>query len=126
MFNSCLPHAKDQRLPIYLLHFINTLKEALKRPEQSVHLAIEQLVANIFSHFHYDFDDNLMKNLDVLVSQCCENFCLSGAQNRAASSVISALYGHCERIRVKIAQKLYCKFIFYNVNGFFFSYSDKF
>lgn len=83
--------AREHRLGVYAMHFLHALREALKRPEQAVQLAIENASADIIRFFKSDYTDQHMPYINRLMLQCLENLTLTGAANRASSTILAAL-----------------------------------
>uniref|UniRef100_A0A1I7S7J4 Uncharacterized protein n=1 Tax=Bursaphelenchus xylophilus TaxID=6326 RepID=A0A1I7S7J4_BURXY len=106
MLESTLRYAKEARLPVYAMHLLNSLKEAVKRPEQAVQSVVEQLFAPIFEYFKNDLNDSHYNYVDALAMQCLENLQLSGVSNRAASAVLAGIFENFPRIRAKIVYSL--------------------
>ncbi|KAI6240835.1 hypothetical protein M3Y99_00390700 [Aphelenchoides fujianensis] len=79
---------------VYAMHFMHALREALRRPEQIVHSAIELWAEKIIAFFRHDFDKTHLNYANNLVHQCVENLSLSGQVNRASSAVLAAVARH--------------------------------
>jgi hypothetical protein len=73
------------------MHFLHAMREAIRRPEATVQTSIEHLSTQIIVFFKADYTEGHMPYVNRLMNQCLENLSLSGASNRAASTVLAAL-----------------------------------
>lgn len=60
------------------MHFLHALRESLKRPEQAVQSAIENVAGDLIRFFRSDFVDGHEPYANRLMIQCLENLALSG------------------------------------------------
>ncbi|KAI6176991.1 Huntingtin [Aphelenchoides bicaudatus] len=87
-----LKHGREHRMQVYAMHFLHVLREAIKRPEQAVHSAIETFASDLIRFFRSDYVDAHEPYANRLMIQCLENLALSGMySNRAAASVLASL-----------------------------------
>lgn len=85
---------------------------AIQRPEESVQVAIEKNFATVLNTLGPCLDQSQsgIEKADELFSYAVTNLDLSGAPNRAACAVISALAHHAPTILQKSFYKLSSKF----------------
>lgn len=103
-----LKQAREHRLSVYAMHILHSLREALKRPEQTVQSAIENYSTDIIRFFKSDYTEDHLPYLNRLMVQCLENLSLTGAYNRASSvSVTRCFKSVYSRVPIYTAQKIY-------------------
>ncbi|KAI6201528.1 Huntingtin [Aphelenchoides besseyi] len=89
MLLPALEKCREQRLGVYAMHFMHSLREALCRPEQIVHSSIEMWSGKIISFFQYDYDKSHISYATSLLNQCIENLSLTGMASRASTVVLA-------------------------------------
>ncbi|KAL3080792.1 hypothetical protein niasHS_014897 [Heterodera schachtii] len=84
--------AKAQRTNTFLTHLLNAIGICLQRPEESVHIAVEEHFPTIFAQIGPSFvATNHAEKAGQLLAIALENIELKGAKNRAAVVAIVQL-----------------------------------